>query len=90
MDDYAASGVIKAVQLSIVARKTDAGEAAMKGFYRSGGTNYETDEFTLTDTYGIHQKIWEDNPADSNAWEESDIDQGEFGVRAMFTTTTTV
>lgn len=81
-------GPIIAVQERARWRKTDAGGRNVRHLVRSGGSNYESGLIALTDSYIFNSKIWEQNPADSQNWEPTDIDNAEFGM--IFTYTTTV
>jgi hypothetical protein len=84
-----AGGPIKAVNLKLIARK-DAASPPIKirPMARLGGADYiDTVHQNLPESYTGKWKIWELNPADSQAWEPTDIDNGEFGFEMLRTTT---
>jgi len=76
------TGTIKAVQLNLDAKKTDAGTRAIAGVTRPASTNrvHGTNHY-LAGSYAYWRAIWELNPEDSAAWEVADIDGAEFGVK---------
>lgn len=85
-----AAGNPLAVNLKVIARK-DAASPALKirPMARLGSTDYIASEHqNLAEGYLGKWKIWELNPADSQAWETTDIDNGEFGFEMLRSTTT--
>lgn len=74
---------IKAVVSNLVAKKDGAAIRHITPIIRQGGLEYQGLEANLTDEYRAYQQIWELNPADSQSWEISDIDNAEFGVKLV-------
>jgi len=74
---------IHAVVLTAYARKDDAGEVTIQGFNRStDDDDYASGtDIYLSDNYRYYQYIWEDNPDDSAAWADADVDGAEFGLK---------
>ena len=81
LPSLAAGGTIFGVKPKICVTKDDAGAKGAKILTRSGGTLYESSEVNPSTDYGSFGKIYQDNPHDSAAWEESDIDGLEVGVK---------
>lgn len=75
-----AATTIYGVKSQITARKTDAGARKCKIITRSGGTDYTGDEETLSDSFQTVTKLYEDNPDDSAAWEDADVNGMEVGI----------
>ena len=71
---------IYGVKSQITVRKTDAGAREVKVLTRAGTTDALGDTVSLSDTYTTHAKIYEDNPDDSAAWEDADVNAMEVGV----------
>ena len=65
----------------ITVRKTDAGSKQCKILTRSGTTETLGSAITLSDTYKTYTEIYEENPDDSAAWEDADINAVEVGVQ---------
>ena len=85
-------GVVKAIQLSTMAKKTGTAQVKMKNLIRSGGSDYNsTDEKTLSTGYSNLMSIHETDPDDSNPWTQAKVSGAEFGyqITAITTTTTT-
>lgn len=83
-------GNIKSVQIQ--ARMLYEGNPApnkQKIAVRSGGSEYYSGRFTPGVSAGVFRKIWQLNPADSQPWEEADVNALEIGVRAVQMTSTT-
>lgn len=70
---------IHAVCAVITARKDDAGSRGITPFLRIGSTDYSGSEISLSDSYHQYQQVWDENPADSEAWEEADVNGAEAG-----------
>jgi len=76
------TGTVRGVQLNLSAKKSDPGTRAIAGVTRPASTNRVDDENVYLNTsYGYARAIWDVNPEDSNAWDVSDIDGAEFGVK---------
>lgn len=71
------------VQMSFLAKKDEPGDRIIKAIVREGGVNYEggAELFPSDDTYDYRHTIMQVNPADSAAWEITDVNANEFGVR---------
>lgn len=74
------SGSVVAVQVIAVARKTDAGVRSIATVARSGGTEEDSADKTLTSTYAFHRDIRGAKPG-ASAWSISDVNGAEFGVK---------
>jgi len=72
---------IYGVKSQITVRKTDAGARRCKIITRSGGSDYLGDEETLSDSYQTFTTLYEDNPDDSAAWEDADVNGMEVGIK---------
>lgn len=71
---------IYGVQAVLLARKTDAGARGVKQITRTGGSDYQGAEHTLTESYAAYTNLWYDNPNTSTNWSESEVNGAEFGV----------
>ncbi len=73
---------IKAVAVTLAARKTDAGARKITPLMRMGGSDYLGTEVDIFDTYLTLQEVFE-NPLDapSEAWEDSDVNDAEVGLK---------
>ena len=81
MDDLEAlSTTIHGVKSQITVRKTDAGSRGTKILTRSGTTDHLSSELALSDSFVTHLEIMEDNPDDSAAWAEADVNAMEVGI----------
>lgn len=79
--DSVISGVtVYAVSAEICCRKDDAGSRTGRIMCRSGGTNYEGDEFFPASDYRNYSQIWETDPDTAAAWTETGVNGAEFGV----------
>jgi hypothetical protein len=76
-----ASATIHGFKSQITVRKTDAGAKEAKMLTRSGTTDMLDSTINLSDTFTTHAKIYEDNPDDSAAWEDADINAVQVGVQ---------
>ena len=77
------------VKSQITIRKSDAGGARAKLLTKAGSTEDLGNIINVSDTYTTHTKIYEDNPDDSNYWEDADVNAMEVGVVIVAVTTTT-
>lgn len=73
---------IKAVAVNLATRKTDAGARKITPLMRMGGSDYLGTEVDIFDTYMTLQEVFE-NPLDalSEAWEDSDVNDAEVGLK---------
>ena len=74
------STTIHGVKSQITARKTDAGTRKCKILTRAGTTDDLGDEITLSDSFVTYTSLLEDNPDDSLAWEDADVNSVEMGM----------
>jgi hypothetical protein len=84
-DSYAlpslsAGGTIFGVKSLICIAKDDAGAKGAKILTRSNSTYYKSDEINPPTDYKSFGKVYQNNPDDSLAWQESDIAGMEVGV----------
>jgi hypothetical protein len=85
-----ALGSILAAQLLTCGRKDSSPPVNVRPLFRtSGDVDYEGGLKSLADNYTAQIQMWELNPDDSQAWEPTDIDNGQFGMIFTYTTTTT-
>ena len=54
----------------------------LKLVVRSGGTDYLSGDIAVPASYAGLWKLWENNPADSLAWEEADVNAMEIGIKS--------
>jgi hypothetical protein len=88
--DMSGTKKIYGVVLNTVGRKTDATSRGLRDFARLGSTDYLGDKYGVPTDYGLHQTIFENNPADDQRFEVTDINAMESGYELVeFTTTTT-
>lgn len=72
---------VLAVQVSLNARKDDAGTRQIANLIRNNATDSQGTTVTLTSSYQDYSEIFDTNPSNGNAaWAVSDINSGEFGV----------
>jgi len=74
------TGIIHAVKTQITIRKDDAGTRKVKILRRVNGVDYQGGEKDLLTSYKTFAVIDENNPNDSETWEEADINGMEIGV----------
>lgn len=75
------SGIL-AVAVNMAVRKDDNAGRQVSALTRVGSTDYvHGTPKTVSGSYSIGQSIWEDNPADSQAWQEADVNGAEFGYK---------
>lgn len=73
---------ILAVAVNVAARKDDAATRELMAWARIGSSEYAIGSaFQPTGDYIVHQKIEAENPADSAAWEDADVNGAEFGYK---------
>jgi len=82
--NVATVGVIKAVQVTARARKTDSATKELALVARVGGADYDgTTQAVAATTYGQYAQIWPLRPSDSSAWTISDVNAAEFGLKVV-------
>jgi hypothetical protein len=76
------TGTVKGVQVSLRGKKSDTGTRAIAAVTKPDATNrvHATNHYLATD-YAYYNAVWNQNPEDSAAWEVTDIDGAEFGVK---------
>jgi hypothetical protein len=74
---------IHGVKDQITVRKTDAGTRTAKILTVQNSSDYLGDEITLSDSFTTHARVMEDNPDDSAAWADADVNGGEVGVEII-------
>lgn len=80
-DIEATGGTIHAVAVNSAVRKDDAGARSTKNIVRQATTNYEGAAYSVTDSYLVKQDIWATQPDASGAWDETDLNAAEFGIK---------
>jgi hypothetical protein len=80
---------VKGINVKVVAHKTDVGNQSIRPFVRLGGNNYNADRINLGDGWVGYSTPFDENPADSQPFEEADIDAMEAGLEVISVSTTT-
>jgi hypothetical protein len=75
------TGTVRAVQITTMARKDDAGTRTLASVVRRGTTNYDGTAVPLSASYIAVDYVYEQDPSTSAAWTVTNIDAGEFGVK---------
>lgn len=78
--DLGVTGTVRAVAISHVSRKDDAGTRKIATSIRRASSDYEGTPATLSTDYAAYQEIYEEDPATSDGWHVGDINSGEFGI----------
>jgi hypothetical protein len=73
-------GIVKAVNLVHVMRKDDGGDRKIKHLVRSNSIDYQGVEKSIISDYVGVDHIWELDPDDSGAWDQTKIEAAEFGL----------
>lgn len=82
--NVATTGVIKAVQVSARAKKTDSATKELALVTRIGSTDYDgTTQAVASTLYSQYQQIWTKRPSDSADWTISDVNAAEFGLKVV-------
>lgn len=77
------TGTVHGVQVVNQIRKTDGGARTVAALARHSGTDYPGETQAAADNYVMHTHMFAENPGTSAAWNISDIDNAEFGVRLI-------
>ena len=77
------TGTINGIQVSLGARKDDAGSRILRALARLSGTDYEGSDLAPGTDYRFYRQIWEQNPDTSAAWTEAQINGAEFGYKVQ-------
>lgn len=84
LEDLSTGGTIHGIQTVSTLHKDDAGTRTVQPFVRVGSTDYNLGNASpITDSYSSVMEIAENNPADSQAWEEADINALESGIELV-------
>jgi hypothetical protein len=77
-------GVVKAVQTSIRAKKTDSATKELAIVTRLGGVDYDSATHTVASiAYGQYQQLLEKRPTDNTDWLIADVNAAEFGMKVV-------
>jgi hypothetical protein len=76
-----APATIHALQLNVVAAKSDAGSRTIKPFFRIGGSNYDGSAVSPASSPTDLRHLLETSPATSTAWTSSELNGLEAGVK---------
>lgn len=71
--------VVKGVQATMYAAKSDTGAKSARQVLRTGAIDYIGSDESLSTTYTASVKVWEQNPNTATAWTGSEVDAAEFG-----------
>lgn len=74
---------ISAVQVSVLARKIDAGTRTLQPVVHSGGVDYLGDLASLGTSYAYASTVWEQNPAGPAAWTPTTVNALEAGQKEI-------
>lgn len=77
-----ASPAVYGVQLSMLARKTDAGLGKLKGLVVSGGQTATSTDILLQEQLAWQSAVFERNPNGNIQWTEASFNAAEFGVES--------
>lgn len=77
------SGTVYGVQVSLFAKKSDAGTRTLAPLTRVSGTDYAGSTKTLAVAYRYVTHMWAENPNTSAAWTAGGVDAAEFGMRLI-------
>jgi len=77
-----ATPAIHGVQVTLLAKKTDAGAGALKGLAFSGGQTAVSADIPLQAQLAWHTALFEADPNAGSAWSEAALNAAEFGVEA--------
>lgn len=77
------AGVVRAVQVNMVARRDDAGPRDIREKCRSASANYSGTTQTVTSAYLNYRQIRETDPATAAAWTAANLNAAEFGYELV-------
>ena len=77
------AGVVREVQVCLLARKTDSGTREIREKCRSNSTNYSGSTQALTSAYALYRQNREVDPNTSAAWASAALDAAEFGYELV-------
>lgn len=78
-----ASGTVKAVQATVLARKDDAGSRSLAVVARPGSTDRVGATQAVGDNYAGYTEVWNTNPDTAAAWTVAEVNASQFGVRMV-------
>ncbi len=81
--DITLSGTVRGLQISVYARKDDAGPRTMAHVVKSAGTEYAGTTFSLGTSYVYQSDIRETDPATGVAWTVNGINNAQMGVKLV-------
>lgn len=81
--DITLTGTIKGVQVSMLARKDDAGTRQAAHVAKSGGTEYAGTTHNLSTSYLYYSDVRETDPATGLAWTVSNFNAAQFGPKLV-------
>lgn len=73
---------IYSVVSSLIARST-AGTPTLRSKGRISSTDYNGTTHTLSTSYTAYEHVWDDSPASTNDWTDSEINGAEFGYEGV-------
>lgn len=86
----ALSETVKGLQLNNRLKASASGIRRMKSLCRSGGADYKSPVTgVIPVAYGQKEHIWNNDPDDSQPWNQTKLEAGEFGLELVAGTTTT-
>jgi hypothetical protein len=74
---------LDAVQISALAKKDDAAVRTLRTVLRTGSTNYEGVDQSLSSTYQAYTTIYETNPNTGSNWDQTSFNGIEAGVKVQ-------
>ncbi len=74
---------ILAVQQCTYVKKSDSGTTTIAAVVRSGGTDYDQDNYNPTTSYAFAVQAIPEDPDTSAAWVEADFNAAEFGYKRV-------
>ena len=77
-----ATPAVHGVQVTMLARKTDAGLGKVKGLVASGAQTAVSAELILQEQLAWHTALFERNPNGNVQWTEAAVNAAEFGVES--------
>lgn len=82
--NLASTGVVRGVQISIRAKKTDSAAKELAIVTRLGSTDYDGATTPVASTtYGQYQRMMDTRPSDGGAWTIADVNGAEFGMKVV-------
>lgn len=80
----ASTGTVRAVQVSLRAKKSDSATKQLAAVARENSTDSDGATQTVASaSYSQYQQVWEKRPSDNANWTVSDVNGGEFGMKVV-------